>query len=383
MSNHSVWAVPGMRVLAVVTLLGFSGFAALLPLAPLWAVHGGASEAGAGLVNGVLLAATVATQFGVPTLLHRFGGGPVLAAGLALLGVGALGHLLGDDLWLILTLAAVRGAGFGILTVTGSSAAGLLVDPARRGAAIGAYGLAVALPNVLLLPLGPVAVERWGFAPMFCVAALPLLGVPLTSALARHLHSTDDLEHESTGGRPTWPLISAALILLAVTLAGAGVLTFAPQLVRDQTVVTAALFLMGLVAALARWRAGTLADRDGPRRLLVPLMLVTAASMGLIAWAVVDHDLPGARTPLLLLGCATLGLSYGALQNLTLVLAFEAVPREETHTASAIWNIGFDGGTALGSVLIGALAAGVGFPTGLALAGAVSLLTIPLALRRR
>ena len=49
--------------------------------------------------------------------------------------------------------------------------------------------------------------------------------------------------------------------------------------------------------------------------------------------------------------------------------------------ASAVWNIGFDAGTAAGSVLVGALAAGVGFPAALLVAGALSLLTVPLTRR--
>ena len=55
-----------MPSLLLATFLGFSGFAVLMPVAPLWAVHGGADEGGAGLVNGVLLLVTVLTQFTVP-----------------------------------------------------------------------------------------------------------------------------------------------------------------------------------------------------------------------------------------------------------------------------------------------------------------------------
>jgi hypothetical protein len=48
-----------MLDLAVMSVFGVSGYAALLATAPLWAVNGGATAAGSGLVNGVLLAATV------------------------------------------------------------------------------------------------------------------------------------------------------------------------------------------------------------------------------------------------------------------------------------------------------------------------------------
>jgi hypothetical protein len=45
---------PGMLDLAVLSVFGFSGYAALLATAPLWAVDGGATAAGSGSVNGVL-----------------------------------------------------------------------------------------------------------------------------------------------------------------------------------------------------------------------------------------------------------------------------------------------------------------------------------------
>ena len=60
---------------------------------------------------------------------------------------------------------------------------------------------------------------------------------------------------------------------------------------------------------------------------------------------------------LLLLGALVVGVPYGALQNLTLLIAFARVPAAGIPTASAAWNIGFDAGTATGSVVVGALAA--------------------------
>ena len=374
--RSSVWTHPGMPALAAMTTLGFSGYAVLLPVAPLWAVHGGAGTTGAGLVNGVLLAATVLTQLGVPAMLRRLGWGPVTAGGLLFLGGGALLHVAGDSLPAVLATSAVRGIGFGMLTVTGSAAAGLLVPAARRGAAIGTYGLAVAAPNLLLLPLGPALVDRWGFAPAFALAALPLLGVPFALSVARHLRPEDEEETET--GRPSRALLAPAGVLLAVTLAGGAVLTFAPQLVADPAAAAAGRALRGLTAARSRWLGGGLADRPGPHPFLPPLVVATVAGMATIALAVRDPGLTGAALLAFLVGCAVLGTSYGALQNLTLVASFDAVSRRDTHTASAVWNIGFDAGTAAGSVLVGSLAAGVGFPTALLVAGLLSLLTLPL-----
>jgi len=47
-----VWREPGVLALLLLTAAGFSGYASLVTIAPLWAVHGGADEAEAGFVNG-------------------------------------------------------------------------------------------------------------------------------------------------------------------------------------------------------------------------------------------------------------------------------------------------------------------------------------------
>lgn len=183
----AIWRQPGMAPLMAMTCAGFSGYAVLLTVAPLWVVEGGASTAGAGLVNGVLLLFTVLTQLLVPRALRALGWGPVLSVGLVLLGVPGVLMALDDRLPTVLALSAVRGVGFGILTVTGSAAVAALVGPMRRGEAIGAYGLAVALPNLVLLPAGPWIAESVGFWVAFTVSALPVVGVPAALRLAAAL----------------------------------------------------------------------------------------------------------------------------------------------------------------------------------------------------
>ncbi|MGH3348317.1 MAG: MFS transporter, partial [Nocardioides sp.] len=129
----AVRSVPGMGPLVVYSLTGFSCYALLLPVAPLWAVHGGAGAAGAGLVNGVLLGTTVLAQFGVPWLLRTLGYARGVTLGLLLLATGAALHVVSDALVWILGCAAIRGLGFGVLTVTGSAIVAHLAPPGLRG----------------------------------------------------------------------------------------------------------------------------------------------------------------------------------------------------------------------------------------------------------
>ncbi|MDN5716971.1 MAG: MFS transporter [Janibacter sp.] len=380
----TVWTARGMPALLWATFLGFSGFAVLMPVAPLWAVHGGADEGGAGLVNGVLLAVTVLTQFTVPAMLRRFGWGPTLAVGLILLGAPSLGFIASDSLATVLSLSVVRGVGFGILTVTGSAAVAELSTPETRGKAVGAYGLAIAGPQVVLLPLGSWVAETVNFSVVFAVGALPLLGVPAALALGRVVGAFP--AHTETPGaapgastqRAALTLLRPMVLLLGVTVAGGAVLTFGPQMVRNPAIVIPALALMELTAAIFRWWIGGVADRLGAERFLAPFVLLTVIGVGGIAWAIHEQSVP-----VLLIGAILLGSAYGGLQNLTLVISFASVSRRHIGLASSIWNVGFDLGSGLGSVVVGAIAAGHGFPTALAVTAAFAMLTLPLALVRR
>ena len=365
-----------MPLLVLMTVLGFSGYAALLPVAPLWAVHGGADSSGAGLVNGVLMLFTVLTQLVVPASLRRFGWAPVLAAGMLLLGLPTGAFILSDDLPVVLALSAVRGLGFGVLTVTGSALVAELVDPSRRGQAIGVYGLAVAGPQVLFVSGGPWLVENLGFGLIFTIGLLPAVGVVPAIVLGRRAERVP-----TSGERPPYlQLLRPMALLLAVTLAGGALITFMAPMSDSAGLSTLALLCMTVVAAIARWRAGTLSDRFGPQAFIWPLVLITTAGMVVLAWGVRDPQSTDVLA--LLLGATLVGISYGALQNLTLVLAFQAVDRPHYGSASAVWNIGFDTGTGLGSVMIGMIAGGSSFSTALLVGGAFSLLTLPLALRR-
>ncbi len=390
-----------MPPLLLITAAGFSSYAALLPVAPLLAVQGGADTAGAGVVNGLLLLATIATQPFVPRLLARFGTAPVLAAGLLFLGGPSLLHLVSDQLGWILAMSVLRGFGFGVLTVTGSSTLAHLVPPARHGAAIGAYGAAIAIPQVVLLPAGPSLVDVVGYWIVFALGSTSVLGIAATPCLARALRKneverllSDDAVDDSAGDdvpsqafddpsrrRVSSRLARPTIILLGATLAGGGIITFAPQMSSAPLATAEGLALFTVAAAVSRWRIGSLADRYGTRMFLWPLVLLTVAGLAFTAVAVEN---PGdTKVILFLIALALVGIGYGGIQNLTLLLSLGSVSRREYGTASAFWNIGFDAGTGVGSVLVGAIAAGLSFPPALLVAAAISLATLPLAFVRR
>ena len=378
-----VWRLPGMRPLVVLTAAGFGGFVALLSVAPLWVARGGAGEAGAGLVTGVLLLLTILTQPFVPWALNRFGHGPVLAVGLVALGAPAPLYALSDQLAPVLAISAVRGIGFGVLTVTGSAVVAELVPSTRRGQAVGLYGLGVAIPNLVILPGSVALAEGAGFVWAFALGALSLLGIPAAlrlgvivrqrAAEAPHGPVRRARIPAAVLGRVTLP----AVVLFVVTLSGGGIMTFLPQAVPSAGLASWGLLVIGAVAAVSRWWIGRFADRAGADRLMAPLLVLTAAGLLVTALAVSDP----ARLWLLLPAMALVGFGYGALQNVTLVCAFAQVTPRHYGSASAVWNIGFDAGTGLGAVMLGLVASAADFPSGFVASAVIVAACIPLSLR--
>jgi predicted MFS family arabinose efflux permease len=352
-------------------------------VAPLWVARGGAGEVGAGLVTGVLLLLTILTQPFVPWLLNRYGHGLVLGAGLVLLGAPAPLYALSDALAPVLAVSAVRGIGFGILTVTGSAVVAELVPLARRGEAVGVYGLGVAVPNLVILPASVAVAEGPGFGWAFALGAVSLLGIPAAAPLGRALRARrENEEHRGALRRASVPLpvlgrvALPTVVLFVVTLSGGGIMTFLPQVAPSPSLSSWGLLTIGAVAAGSRWWVGRVGDRRGADRLMAPLLLLTAAGLLLTALAV------GRADPWLLLAAmAVVGFGYGALQNVTLVCAFAQVTPRHYGSASAVWNIGFDAGTGLGAVMLGALAAVADFPTGFVVSAVVVAACVPLSLR--
>jgi len=111
-----------------------TSFYLLLSVTPMFAAASGASGAGAGLVTGLPMLASVLAEGAAPALMARLGGRGVLAAGALLLGVPALGLLWSGSLGALLAVGLIRGLGFGLsVVVTGapSTSASTPHEPSR------------------------------------------------------------------------------------------------------------------------------------------------------------------------------------------------------------------------------------------------------------
>jgi MFS family permease len=372
---------PFLAVLAA-TVAAFGGYALLLPVLPLWLASGGAGPALAGSVTGVFMAATVITQLGVPALLRAVGHRVALVGAALALGAPAALLVLTPSPWLAMPVAVVRGAGFGVLTVTGAALVSDLVPARVRGRATGVYGVAIGLPQLVLLTGGVWAWSRLGPVPVLLAGALlPPLAVPAMALLPRRVAPTvPEPGPAGTGtaaGRPVFLAAAVApwLVMLVCAASAGGVITVLP-LARPAGVAAAALFALTAAQLVGRSVSGELGDRLGlTGRITAPALVLAALGAGVIAWGLV-----GAGTRAVVAGAGLVGLGFGGVQNDTLVTLFARAGPGRSGPASSVWNTAYDAGTGLGATVLSAVLGAAGAPWAFvvaALACAVTLGSAP------
>ncbi len=350
----SVLAVRSIILTLLASFFTMIGFYLLLSVVPLYTEEAGGGSSGAGLATAVFMLSTVLAQTWMPRVLARFGYRAVLAAGLLLLGLPAFLYTPLGEVPTILAVTLARGAGFGAVIVVLAALVVELAPPGRRGEALGLYGVVLTLPTIFCSALGLWLVERFGYGPVFALGALaPLFG--FVAALG--IPSPDRRgERESAGffsGLKRESLLRIFLLFASCTAASGVVISFLPLSAPGPGLFSAAtaLLILGVASTFFRWWAGRFGDRRDPRLLLAPALV--CAALGMVALSSEGFALLG--------GALLFGAGFGTLQNATLLLTMQRVPKSEYGLGSTLWNVAFDAGTGAGAFVFGFVVGAAGF----------------------
>lgn len=329
------------------------GFYLLLSVVPLYAEAAGGGNSGAGLATAVFMLSTVLAQVWMPRILARFGYREVLAAGLLLLGLPAFLYVpYSSEVPAILAVTLARGAGFGVAIVALAALVTELAPPERRGEALGLYGVVLTLPTIFCAALGLWLVERLGYGPVFLIGA----SAPLLAFVAALGVSSPQAREERRGvgllsGLRRGPLLRIFLLFASCTAASGVVVTFLPLSAPGPFSAATALLLLGIASTFFRWWSGRFGDRRDPRLLLAPGLV--CAALGMAALSFEGFALLG--------GALLFGAGFGALQNTSLLLIMQRVPKTEYGLGSTLWNLAFDAGTGAGAFVFGFVVGVAGF----------------------
>lgn len=369
---------PGILAAFALVLLAFGGFSLLLPVVPLAVVRGGGSEFVAGATTGVFMTITVVFQLLTPRITAAIGYRWVLGIGSAMLGLPSGLLALFDSSFAVLAVSGVRGAGFGMMTVAGSALVAELAPPGMLGRATSLIGLAIGISEALFLPAGLWTLDAFGLPTVaWSATAFGAVGLFAAARLPRVYPTPPEPSERSvmSSGQVLVLLVGPFLVMLAVSLPyGAAASFLSPaldEIIQGSGAVVAGvgLGLLGAGVIVGRTFAGLISDRQGPGAMVWPGLGLAAIGMAGIAVMVSMAVNPW----WFLVPTIVFGLGFGAVQNDALVGSFERMPRSRLGTASASWNISFDTGTGLGSIVMGGLA-GFGYVVLFAVAAGIVLI---------
>ncbi|MDN6326366.1 MAG: MFS transporter, partial [Corynebacterium sp.] len=292
-------------------------------------------------------------------------------------------YLIDAGSWLVLAVSAVRGVGFGAVTVAQSALLAELVPAQQLGRANAFFGASIGVGEIIGftvgLPLYTAARDVGLLVAGACgvVGGAGALGIPsLRAASVRKDAAASDASSASdasdapaTVRAPLWKLVLVPIVGLCTGAMGFGAFsTFTAPAVGGidasaaATLAGVTLAVIGAGQILGRTISGWWADRMGePGRLVVAASLFCVG--GMLAMSTLIHTAPvGAALIAGALGAAAVfGLGFGAIQSETLLMMFSRMPKERVSEASAMWNIGFDSGTGAGSTVLGVTATSTGY----------------------
>jgi MFS family permease len=356
------------------TLLNMLAVGAALPVLPRY-VKGpiGGSDVEVGLVIGAFAFAAIIIRPLAGRWGDRRGRRPVMVIGTAFTAIaGALYAIPGGVAGLVIA-RVILGAGEGVVYTSGAAWMADRANDEERGRVIGLYGLAI-WGGVSIGPvLGEViftATDSYNAVWGLCVA-LSLASLAAVYWMPNERSGKDHSEEKaySTGWSSLVPKASIrpGLSLMTANLGYAAVSSFLVLMLDKRGIGHGAMAFSVFAAAVVvnRLVFGDLPDRLGGRK--AAMYAAGLEGLGLLTLAA------GQSLPVVLIGSAVMGSGFAMLFPSLALLVLAGTRPEQRGAAMGTFTAFFDIGLALGSPLVGVVAATTGYG-GAFVAGALGAL---------
>ena len=360
--------VSGPFARATLTSFFFMSSLSCFILLPLYVQRLGGTEAQIGLVQGAYSAAGILCQPVIGLWLDRIGRRFFMTLGVCLLIVSSAAFLVTHSLALLAALRVVQGLGFSAFFVANYMHVIDLVPVERRGWALGIYGASGFLGTALAPVVGEIVVRRLGFHWLFVLSVLlgggaAWLVVRMRGVLPPRMGEGPGLETLRAGLAEVLRLHMALAFFFGL---GTGAMfTFLPTFGLALGVHSVSLFYAAyaIAAVGVRVAGGNLIDTRGRRAIIIPSMFVLTVSAGLLtAMALlVRPHMTMPVVPFLFFAGLLAGAAHGFLYPALAALLMDVTPEARRGGVVGIFSAVFLVGNALGSMVFGYVAHGLGY----------------------
>ena len=335
---------------------------------PLYALHLGGTEADAGTLTLLFILSALIARLPTGWAMDRWGRRPVLLAGtgIALLSTAiypALGRAEA-----LFPLRTLHGAGIGLFSTASAAMITDLAPLQRRGEGMGYFGISSNLGLALGPPVALAVMGRWGFATLFSLAAVVALAALVLGGLAGETVAPRPVAF-SLRPRALFALRVAlpGLVMGAMTISYGGLITLLPLMGRARPLGNPGAFFTAaaVMLVLTRVLAGPLSDRWGRGIIIVPGLVVEAASMIMVGLA---------HGPALLAAAgAVYGTGFALAQTALMALAADRAGPADRARAMSTYFTGWELGIGIGGYGLALCLPRAGFTGAFALAALASI----------
>ena len=345
-------------VTCLATFFFYLSFYLILPVMPLYVAGMGGTSTQLGLIIGLFAFMAMILRPPAGWIIDTRGSFLVLVAGMAIFFLSSLGYIVSPSVDAVLGLRLFPGMGMGLFPTAATVVVAEVAPLARRGEAMGWFGIANSMGMVFGPAAGTAVAGRMGFSVLFVVAAgVALLGLLCMGMLPRvGKQSGKRIQPPRLRDFFSPAAVLPSAILLFLYIPYGAMVAFIPIIATQRGLTNAGIFYTVFAGAvlLVRAKAGRVSDHKGRAAVILPGMLVASAAFATLGLT--------SGTIGVLASAAIYGIAFGAVQPALLALTADRVPAEERGKAMGTFYTAWELGITTGAVASGLLLKVTDFP---------------------
>jgi MFS family permease len=340
----------------------FLTFYILLVTLPIYALQEFDSNASqTGLMTTVFLLSAIISRPLAGQWLERGSNKKVLLTALIIFAAASLLYFFPNTVTGFLIIRLLHGVGFGMATTAVGAIVADLIPGSRRGEGMGYFVMSTNLAMVLGPFIGLTAIQQWGTKTMFILSVIVAAGALITGLTVK-LSKPDETKKQVIV--PAFSLknfiepsaVSIAIVGGFLAIVYSALLSFVSVYANEIHVseVSSLFFVVyAIILLMSRPFTGKWLDQYGPNVIVFPSIILFAIGMFVLSQS------GGAVT--FLVSAGMIGLGWGTLFPTFQTIAIQnAAPRKRGLATATFLSI-YDMGIALGSFLVGLIAAKMNF----------------------
>lgn len=335
----------------------FFTFYILLVTLPSYAIddlHSSASEAG--LMSTIFLLSAIISRPIAGQWMERAGHKKMLLIAVMLFAGASIFYFFPRTITGFLFIRLLHGVGFGMATTAIGTIVADIIPASRRGEGMGYFVLSTNMAMVLGPFAGLMAIQKWGPHMLFTLAIIVAMGSLITglSVIVKR-HQPIQVEVRSSFSfrsliEPSAVPISTVGSFLAIVYSSllSFVSIYAAQ-IHLASVSSIFFVVYAVVLLISRPFTGKWIDQYGPNIITYPCILLFAIGMFILSQA--------GGAVMFLVSAGLIGLGWGTLFPTFQTIAIQDAEPRKRGIATATFLSIYDTGIALGSLIVGIIAA--------------------------